>query len=888
MRHVSFFLDGWEITAKEGDTVLAAALRQGFYIPHLCYHPDLEPFGGCRVCTVEIEGRGLAIACKTPVTEGLRVRTETSEVEKVRRTAVELMIASHSAYCLACAKNGQCKLQDVANYVGIKAERLGRLKPLAKKVPVDRSNPFFERDLSKCILCGICVRTCEEIVGVGAIDFAFRGFATKIATSKDRPIVESACVSCGECVARCPVGALVPKDYAKPMKEIKTVCPFCGCGCTVYLGVRGNQVVSARGDGTSPVNQGRLCVKGRFGYKFIYSPERLKKPLVKYNGEFREASWDEALELVARKLENYKGDQFALIASAKCTNEDSYLLQKFARAVMGTNNVDHCARLCHAPSVVGLLNAIGSGAMSNPIGDIRGAACLLAVGTNTTEAHPIIGYEIVKAVRNGAKLIVVNPQRIDLCRLAHMFLQIRPGSDVALIMGMCRVIVDEGLQDTAFVQERCEGFEEFRQALDQFTLDRVEAITGVPKEQIIEAARVFATTKPGALLWSMGITQHSHGTDNVLALANLAMLTGNIGKPSSGVNPLRGQNNVQGACDMGCLYSLYPGYQPVTDPAARERLEAAWEVKLSPKPGYPLTEIWPAVLRGEIKALYIVGADPVLTMAGSNQVKEALEKAEFVVCQDIFLNETSKLAHVLLPAVTFAEKDGTFTNTERRVQRVRKVIEPVGDARPDWWIVCELAKRMGAKGFDFGHPSEIMTEITRVTPIYAGITYERLENEGIQWPCPSRDHPGTPMLHVGQFNTPSGKGKFTPLVYRGPAELPDEEYPLVLTTDRSLYHFHACMSRRVEGLNALMGEEFLQINPEDARALGIGDGETVRVMSRRGEVKVKAKLTKATPRGVVCMTFHFAETPTNVLTDSTLDPVAKIPATKVCAVRVTK
>lgn len=887
MKEIIFYLNGREISACEGDTVLNAALQNGYYIPHLCYHPDPEPFGSCRVCIVEIEGKGLAVSCRTPVENGLRVKTDTPEVEEVRRVAVELIIASHPQDCLSCGKNGECKLQEVATYVGIDPSRFDRLKKMVKNLPLDDSNPFFFRDHNKCILCGICVRTCEGILGVGAIDFAYRGFATKIATLKDKPILDSTCVSCGECVARCPVGALLPKNYRRPAKEIKTVCPYCGCGCSLYLGVRGNQVVSAEGDRSSPVNRGRLCVKGRFGYQFIHSPDRLTKPLIKQNGEFQEATWEEALDLVAEKLNSYRGDQFALIASAKCTNEDAYVLQKFARAVMGTNNVDHCARLCHAPSLVGLLKVMGSGAMTNPIQDLRNAACLLAVGTNTTEAHPIVGLEIRHAVRSGAKLIVVNPQRVDLCRSAYLHLELRPGSDVALIMGMCRVILDEKLEDAVFIRERTEGFEEFAALLAQYPLERVEQLTGVSKEKIAEAARIFATHRPAALLWSMGITQHAHGTDNVLALANLAMLTGNLGKPSNGLYPLRGQNNVQGACDMGCLYALYPGYQPVADPQVRKKFETFWGIELNSKPGLPLTEIWPAVFQGEVRALYLVGADPLLTMADSNRVREALEKAEFIVAQDIFINETNRLAHVLLPAASFAEKDGTFTNTERRVQRVRKAIDPLGEARPDWWIVCQLAKKLGAQGFEFASAEEIMAEIARVTPSYAGITYERLESGGIQWPCPLPDHPGTPILFTERFNTSSGKAKFTPLAYRGPGELPDQEYPFILTTDRSLYHFHTSMSRKVAGLNALRGEEYLEINPEDARTLGIGDGDVVQVSSRRGHVRAKARLTKHTPRGVVSMTFHFAETPTNVLTDAALDPVAKIPATKVCAVNTT-
>ncbi len=527
--------------------------------------------------------------------------------------------------------------------------------------------------------------------------------------------------------------------------------------------------------------------------------------------------------------------------------------------------------------------------MTNSIGEIAETKCMLAVGTNTTVAHPVIAVEMKKAVRNGAKLIVANPKEIELCRSATSFVQQRPGSDVALLMGMARVIVDEGLEDKEFIAERCENFDALKESLDAFDLDTVENLTGVPQQEIVEAARCFATHKPASIFFAMGITQHTHGTDNVLAVANLAMLTGNLGKTSSGVNPLRGQNNVQGACDMGSLPNVYPGYQKVIDPKVREKFQQAWGCDLSDTLGITHTEIIDAVHDGTIKSLYLIGENPVLSEANASHAEEALKRTEFLVVQDIFLTETAELADVVLPGATFAEKDGTFTNTERRVQRVRKVIEPVGDSMPDWWITCEIARRMGAAGFDFAGPEEIFTEITSLTPSYAGITYERLEGGGVQWPCPSADHPGTPTLHTERFNTPSGKGKFMPLEYRPPAELPDDEYPLILTTDRSLFHFHtSTMTRKVSGLEKLDGRERLGINPDDATRLGIADGDTLRVTSRRGKVTVVANITDACPPGLVSSTFHFAESRMNVLTNPALDPVAKIPETKFCAVRVEK
>ena len=886
---ITLTIDDREIIAEAGTTVLAAALENGIYIPHLCYHPDLEPVGVCRLCMVEVQGRGMVIACHTPVAEGLVVKTETPEVDSIRRVAMELIITNHNVQCLTCAQNNDCAIQKVATYVGIEEERLKRLRKPRRDIPLDTSNPFFDRDQSKCILCGICVRTCSDLQRVSSIDFAFRGHETVIGTFGNRPIVESPCESCGECVVRCPVGALTPKNYVKPTAEVKTVCPYCGVGCTLQVGTRGGKVVSSRGDDDSPVNKGRLCVKGRYGLGFVNRDDRLRVPLIRKNGEFAEATWDEALDLVASKLSQYHGDQCATLSSAKCTNEENYLIQKFTRTVMGTNNVDHCARLCHAPTVAGLVQSLGSGAMTNSISEIMGSACILAVGTNTTAAHPVIGLKIKDAVANGTKLIVANPKEIDLCRFADLFLQHQPGSDVALLMGIMRVIVDEHLADEDFIAERCENYDEFAASLEPFDADFVTKITGVPWEKIQQAARMYATQKPASLFYAMGITQHTHGTDNVLATSNLALLTGNVGKPSTGVNPLRGQNNVQGACDMGALPDVYPGYQKVEDPAMQAKFEKAWGVSLSPSAGLTHVEIFDEIERGNIKTLYLVGENPVISEANSKHVADALKELDFFVVQDIFLTETAEFADVILPAVSFAEKDGTFTNTERRVQRVRKAIEPIGQAKPDWWITSEIARRMGKSGFDLDGPEAISQEISSLTPSYGGITYARIDDVGLQWPCPTADHPGTQYLHSEKFARPNGKGRFIPLVYKPSAEVADDKYPFILTTDRSIFHFHTgTMTRDVEGMDILNGQELLDIHPQDAESLGIDNGQKVKVFSRRGKVSVRANVTDKCPPGVVSMTFHFAETPTNVLTNSALDPVAKIPETKVCAVAIEK
>ncbi len=886
METIKLTINGQPVEGEKGMTVLDVAQAADIYIPTLCADPDLAPHGGCRLCIVEIEGmRGLPPACTTPIAEGMVVHTESATVNRVRTTVMELLIADHPVDCLTCSANQHCELQRVAAYLGIEEQPFRRT---GREFAIDTSNPFFDLDRNKCILCARCTRTCEEITGVGAIELAYRGYQAKVSTFGDGTLFDSICKSCGECVAHCPVGALMSKDARSPSYEVLTTCPYCGVGCGMYLGVRDGKVVSMRGERSNPASKGRLCVKGRFGIsEFVHHPDRLTTPLIRKNGELVEASWDEALELVAGKLAGYSDDQVAVFSSAKCTNEENYVVQKFARAVLGTNNVDHCARLCHAPSVTGLVKSFGSGAMTNSICEISGASCIFAIGTNTTEAHPVIGFEVKKAVRQGAKLIVANPREIELCRHAYLWLRQNPGTDVALLNGMARVIVDEGLYDDSFMAERCENCEAFKESLKDYDLEAVEKITGVPREKIAEAARIYATEKPASILYSMGITQHSHGTDNVIATANLAMLTGNVGQASSGVNPLRGQNNVQGACDMGALPNVYPGYQGVADQALREKFEAAWGCNLNPLPGLTVTEVIPAVGEGKIKGLYIVGENPAMSDPDAGHAQKALADMEFLVVQDIFLSETARLADVVLPGVSFAEKDGTFTNTERRVQRVRKAVEPAGDCRLDWMITCQIARKMGAKGFDFEGPSQIMDEIASVSPAYGGISYGRLEEVGLQWPCPTPDHPGTPILH-SQFFT-RGKGNFVPVEYKPSMELPDDKYPLVLTTGRSLFHFHTgTMTRKVTGLNTFMGEELVEMNPADAEALGIADGGKVKVSSRRGEVVAKAKVTEVSPPGVVFMTFHFAESLGNILTNPVLDPVAKIPELKVCAVRVAK
>ncbi len=888
-KEITLKIDGLEVKTEEGSTILQAALSNNIYIPNLCYYPGLKPWGSCRLCMVENDEGRLVTACETLAHEGMNIITENSRINKVRKLSAELLIANHEVDCLTCRKNDECKLQEVAAYLGINRDDLGSLRRQINDITMDDSNPFFDRDLKKCILCGICVRTCSEILGVNAVDFGFRGYDAKITTFADKPILDSSCVSCGECVVACPVGALVPKETLKPSREVKTVCPYCGVGCNLYLGVRGDQIVSVRGDHNNSVNMGNLCVKGRFGYQFINHPDRLKKPMIKQNNEFVEVEWNEALDYVAEKLSKYKGDNFAAISSARCPNEDNYMVQKFTRAVMGSNNVDNCARSCHAPSVAGLAQIFGSGAMSNSIDEIKDAACLFVIGTNPTSSYPVIGLRIIEAVKNGAKLIVADPRNIELCKHADIVLNQIPGTDVALLMGIMKVIVDEGLMDEKFIEERSENFEEFKKSFKDYDINTVETITGVDKQLIVEAARLYASTKPASILYSLGITEHTHGTENVFALGNLALLTGNMGKPSTGVNPIRGQNNVQGACDMGCLPDVYPGYQSVEDQETINKFENAWDTELNRNIGLKFPEMLEAAKNGNIKAMYIVGENPVTSEPDTENIKKSLENLDFLVVQDIFLSETAKLADVVLPGCSFAEKDGTFANSERRVQRVRRAIKPIGESRPDWLITSQIAKKLGGRGFDFNDASEVYNEISEIAPIFAGINYNRIEEEGIQWPCYDEKDKGTPILHTETFKTQSGRGKFIPLKYRPSAELPDEEYPLILTTGRSLYHYQtSTMTGAVDGLKTLYGEDYIDMCSEDASKLNIEDGEKVRVISRRGEIEPKVRITDSCLPGVVFMTFHFSESATNVITNNALDPISKTPEFKVCAVRVEK
>ena len=890
IKTITLTIDGRQVEVPEETTVLKAARKAGVFIPTLCNDDYLEPYGGCRLCIVQIEGmRGMPTACTTTACDGMIVHTATPEVKNTRRMVIELLISDHPSQCLTCSSNQECELQNMARYLGVTEERL---KKMDRTQVVDDSNPFFRFDSSCCVLCGRCFRACQEIRGRGVIDVVSRGYKSRVGTFADKGLAAVDCASCGECVEHCPVNALSPKnEFLPPTSKTETICVYCGCGCGLVLGANDGKVVRITPSRTNPVAKGNLCVKGRFLYDFIDHPDRLKTPLIKENGRFRQTGWDEALDLVARKFgelkKKYGSDALAGLSSAKCTNEENFVFQKFVRAVFGTNNVDHCARLCHSSTVAGLARAFGSGAMTNSIDELLDSDCILITGSNTSEAHPIIALRIKDAVtKNGAKLIVCDPRKIDLTRIANLHLGQKPGTDVALFNGMMNVIIEEGLLDENFIRKRTEDFDSIREIISRYTPRLASDITGISAEDIRQAALIYGKAQRASIIYAMGITQHITGTDNVLTLANLAMLTGNVGRPSTGVNPLRGQNNVQGACDLGALPNVFPGYQKVDNQEARKKFEDKWKVSLSGTLGLTVVEIMHAAEKEKIRGLYIMGENPMMSDPNINRVKKALEKTDFLVVQDIFLTETAQLADVVLPGISFAEKDGSYTNTERRIQRVRKAVPPPGEAKEDWQIICQLARRLGYE-MDYQNAGEIMDEISQLTPIYGGISFLRLEGDGLQWPCPDVTHPGTPYLHKDRFT--SGKGKFHPVEFKEPAELPDSNYPYLLTTGRYLFHFHTgTLTGKSPGAAEMCPPARIEISPEDAKLSNISANEMVEVFSRRGKVKAKVQITDRSPKGCVFMAFHFPEAAANLLTNDALDPIAKIPEFKVCAVQIEK
>jgi len=899
MKEICLTIDGREVTVPEGTTILEAAKSVGIDIPHLCYDSRLEPAGTCRLCVVQIEGRpGLTISCNTLAAEGIKVCTENDEIAAIRKTVLELILSEHRVACTSCDKDGACSLQDYAYRYQADEGRFGLPERRPVKPNYATNSEAILYDPDKCILCGLCVRYCEEVQKAEALTFAGRLGQIEVSTAFGIDLHKSSCVLCGGCVEICPAGSMldrvaIGKGREKDLTRTRTTCAYCGVGCQIDLNVnpKTNEIVRVTSEVGCIPNNGNLCVKGRFAMDFVASKKRLASPLIKRNGRFEKATWPEAINFIAERLTKIKTqngpDSIAGLSSAKCTNEDNYIFQKFIRAAIGTNNVDHCARLCHASTVAGLARAFGSGAMTNSIDELKNAGCIFVIGSNTSEAHPVIALNIKEAVvKNDTKLIVADPRQIDLVRYAELHLPQKPGTDVALINAMMNVIISEKLHDSDFINDRTEGFSEFANAVKDFTPEMAEEITTVPAEKIRQAARIYAGASTASIVYSMGITQHTTGTDNVLSLANLSMLTGNVGKESTGVNPLRGQNNVQGACDLGALPNVYPGYQSVEDSKIQAKFEKAWSKKLSPKKGLTVVEFFHAVETGDIKAIYIMGENPALSDPNLNRTRKALETVDFLLVQDIFLSETAQYADVVLPSVCFAEKDGTFTNTERRVQRVRAAVTPPGQSRSDWETICDVSTRLGYP-MSYDSAGQIMDEIASVTPIYGGISFDRIDLVGLQWPCPDKEHPGTKYLHKGRFTR--GKGKFHTVSFKAPAESPNAKFPFVLSTGRQLYQFHTgTMTRKSAAINQVSPTGYVEIHIKDAGKLGIADGDSVEVVTRRGKVSTLAKVTKNIEKGWLFMPFHFCEGPANMLTIDALDPLAKIPEYKVCAATIRK
>ncbi|SFI33173.1 formate dehydrogenase major subunit [Tindallia magadiensis] len=883
-------INGQVVQVKEGSTMLQAAKEAGAIVPTFCHDERIKPEGACRICSVQVnDSPKLAAACSTPVSEGMKIETESPAVVEARREILDLILANHPLDCMTCEKSGKCKLQDLCYQYDVeKTSYDGEVK----NYPLDSSNPFYVSDQNKCINCGLCVHVCNQLQCNHTLSFIDRGFHTHIAPPFQVPLEESNCVSCGNCVSYCPVGALEPKRPVKyrywETKEVKTTCAYCGVGCQMNLVVKDNRVVEVQ-PAKGAANEGLLCVKGRFAHDFIHHPDRLTQPLIRKNGTLVPVQWEEAFSVIINKAkeikQSYGAEAIAGFSSARITNEENYLMNKLMRGAIGTNNIDHCARLCHASTVAGLATTLGSGAMTNPMADVRHSNLIFITGSNTTEAHPVMGAYIRQAQKQGSKIIVADPRAIELAEDADLFLQIYPGSSVALSNAMIHVILEEGLENKAFIHQQTEDFESLKTAVKECTPEWAADICQVPAEDIRQAARMYASSGASSIIYSMGITQHVNGTENVMSLSNLALVTGNIGKPGTGVNPLRGQNNVQGACDMGALPIVMTGYQKIDAAETRKKFQEAWGVQLPENKGLTVTEAIPAAAEDTVKMLYITGENPMVSDPDTQHVKKGLEKA-FLVVQDIFLTETAALADVVLPAAAFAEKEGTFTNTERRVQRVRKAVNPPGEAKPDWWILSQLLKGFGLEA-NYSGAEAIFEEIRQVTPSYAGISYERIEREGLSWPCPTAEHPGTPILHQGSIAR--GAGLFKPVEWKASPELGLKDYGQVLTTGRILYHFHTrTMTDKSEGINQIAPHNYVEIHPSLAASKGIQDGDEVEVTSPRGRITVKAMVTERVEEGVLFVPFHWGNG-ANVLTNGeVLDPYCKIPGLKVSAVNIEK
>ena len=901
---IEFKLNGDTVSAYAGETIIQAAKRHGVDIPHLCYKEGYRPDGNCRACMVEIKGeRVLAPSCCRAPAKGMEVSSNSPRAVHSQRMVVELLMADLPKQDL---KPGANELYHWAGELGVTHPRFAR----RRQPKADLSHPAMDVNLDACIQCTRCVRACREEQVNDVIGYAFRGHDSKIVFDFDDPMGASTCVACGECVQACPTGALAPAKNAYQVvadRKVDSVCPYCGVGCQLTYHVKDNRIVRVDGkDG--PANHERLCVKGRFGFDYVAHPQRLTRPLVRKAGAaksadfamdpakwgevFREATWEEALELAANGLKKVRDrdgpNALAGFGSAKGSNEEAYLFQKLVRTGFGTNNVDHCTRLCHASSVAALLEGIGSGAVSNQVGDVENSEVIFLIGANPTSNHPVAATWLKNAAERGAKLIVADPRRNDLARHAWRFLQFTADMDVALLNAMIHTIVEENLVAEDFVRNRTSGYEALKENAKDFSPEKMAPLCGIPAQTIREVARAYAGSKASIILWGMGISQHVHGTDNARCLIALTLMTGQIGRPGTGLHPLRGQNNVQGASDAGLIPMMFPDYQRVDNPEANARFEKFWGRKLDKKPGLTVVEIMDAACEGTIKGMYVMGENPAMSDPNAGHAREGLAALDCLVVQDIFLTETAYLADVILPASAFPEKTGTFTNTDRSVQLGRQALAPPGEARQDLAIIVAMAKRLGLP-WTYTHPRDVFAEMRQAMPSIAGITWERLEKDGaVTYPCEHEGDAGTRVVFTANFPTPSGRARFVPAQVIPAAERPDDDYPFVLITGRQLEHWHTgSMTRRTEVLDAIEPAPVASLHSLDLEALGVAPGGTITVASRRGRITLSARADNGTPRGAVFIPFCYYEAAANLLTNSALDPFGKIPEFKYCAVRVT-
>lgn len=902
---VSLEIDGFKVTAPAGTSILRAAASIGIDIPKLCATDSIEPFGSCRLCLVQVEGgRGMPASCTTPVAEGLKVTTQNPRLAEVRRGIMELYISDHPLDCLTCSANGDCELQDMAGAVGLREVRYNPVTTHLDAVK-DESNPYFSFDPSKCIVCSRCVRACEETQGTFALTIDGRGFDSKVSPGQNQAFMDSECVSCGACVQACPTATLMEKsviNHGQPEHAIVTTCAYCGVGCSFRAEMKGEQVIRMVPHKDGQANHGHSCVKGRFAFGYATHKDRMTKPMIRASikDAWQEVSWEEAINYAASELKRiqakYGKDAIGGITSSRCTNEETYLVQKLIRAGFGNNNVDTCARVCHSPTGYGLKQTFGEASGTQDFDSVMKSDVIMVIGANPTDGHPVFGSQMKKRLRQGAKLIVVDPREIDLVKnsphvTASHHLKLRPSTNVALINALGHVIVTENLTDDAFVNTRCDvaSFNKWKAFIadPRHAPETTEAITGVPAADIRAAARLYAKAENGAIYYGLGVTEHSQGSTMVIGIANLAMATGNLGRIGVGVNPLRGQNNVQGSCDMGSFPHEFPGYRHVSDPATHTLFENAWQTTLSNEPGLRIPNMFEAALDSSFMGLYVEGEDIAQSDPDIKHVHAALRAMECVIVQDIFLNETAKFAHVFLPGASFLEKDGTFTNAERRISPVRKVMKPLA-GYADWEVTQLLSNAMGYP-MNYAHPSEIMAEIARLTPSFNGVSYQKIDELGsVQWPCNEQTPDGTPIMHTTEFMRDSGKGLFMLTDYVATQERVTPMFPLILTTGRILSQYNVgAQTRRTDNV-AWHGEDRLEIHPHDAEDRGIKQDDWVGIKSRAGETVLRALLTDRVQPGVVYTTFHFPESGANVITTDNSDWATNCPEYKVTAVQVTK